>query len=161
MNIKTWAICFYLLIIYWVSRHVPDIRMIFYPTLGAFSYLFISRSFSLKDFGKLIAGACAASLISSAFYLSHTGIISFFASTLCTILLIRKLKLNAPPVLAIALVPYFAPPEHIWTLPLAVLVSLSGLLLVLSLTELAETAFYKWGPRHVWKRKDNSAESSN
>ncbi|WP_239632344.1 hypothetical protein [Paenibacillus sp. H1-7] len=165
MNLKTWVICFYLLLIYWISRHIPDIKMIFYPTLGAFSYLFISRSFSLKDFIKLIAGACAASVVSSALYLSHTGMLSFFAATLITIILIRKLQLNAPPVLAIALVPFFAQPDHIWTLPLAVLVSLSGLLLVLSLVELAgaaiATTVLRYVPRQLWKRKDSSVESGN
>ncbi len=156
---KTWVICLYLMFIYWISRHVPDIKMIFYPTLGAFSYLFITRTFSIKDFSKMIAGASVASLISSALYLSHTGMFSFLASTLCAILIIRKLKLNAPPVLTIALVPYFAEPAQVWTLPLAVLVSLSGLLLLLSLAELVQASWradLRW-----WRKKNHSIDNSN
>ena len=160
MNLKIIAICFYLMLIYWLSQQIPSIKMIFYPTLGAFSYLFITRAFSFKDFGKMIAGACTASLVSSALYLSHTGMISFLAATLLTIILIQKFKLNAPPVLAIALVPYFAQPDHLWTLPLAVLISLSGLLLLLSLTQLIEIVAVKkglpWG-----KRKSSSVDASS
>ncbi|MFH5185998.1 hypothetical protein ACHHV8_27005 [Paenibacillus sp. TAB 01] len=131
MNLKTWTICFYLLLIYWIAQHIPSVKMLFYPTLGAFSYLFISRTFAFKDFCRLIAGASAASLISSALFLSDTGFISFFAAVLSTIILIQKFRLNAPPILAIALVPFFTHPGNLWGLPLAVLVSLSGLLLTL------------------------------
>ncbi|NOU91868.1 hypothetical protein GC093_01260 [Paenibacillus sp. LMG 31456] len=137
MNIKIFVICLYLLLIYSVSQHLPDLKMIFFPALGAFSYLFISRSFHFRDFAKMIAGASVASLISSLLFLSMTGIIPFFISTLCTILLIRKFNLNAPPILAIALIPFFSRPTHFWSLPLAVLVSLLGLLLTLSAVELA------------------------
>lgn len=157
MNLKIIAICLYLMLIYWISQHIPVVKMIFYPTLGAFSYLFITRAFSFKDFGRMIAGACVASLISSALYLSHTGMISFLAATLLTIILIQRFKLNAPPVLAIALVPFFAQPEHLLTLPLSVLVSLSGLLLIISITKLIEIAVVKkefpW-----WKRKSSSMD---
>lgn len=111
--------------------------MLFYPTLGAFSYLFISRTFDVKDFSKLIAGAFAASLVSSVLFISNAGFISFFAATVSTIILIQKFRLNAPPILAIALVPYFTHPVSLWTLPSAVLVSLSGLLLTLWLVEFA------------------------
>lgn len=134
---KTWTICFYLLLIYWISQHIPGVKMLFYPTLGAFSYLFISRTFAFKDFTKLIMGASAASLISSALYISNAGFISFFAATISTIILIQRFRLNAPPILAIALVPFFTHPDNLWSLPLAVLVSLTGLLMTLLLVEFA------------------------
>jgi hypothetical protein len=150
-----------LLLIYWVSQHLPALKMIFYPTLGAFSYLFISRTFDFKDFAKMIAGASAASLISSSLFLSMTGFLPFFTATLCTILLIRKFNLNAPPILAIALIPFFSQPTSIWSLPLAVLISLTGLLLALSFVELAVVI----GARHSWiyrwrKPKDTGFDTS-
>jgi hypothetical protein len=136
VNIKIGVICFYLMIIYWASQHFPGLKMIFYPTLGAFSYLFISRSFHFSDFDKIIAGSSAASLISSSLFMYITGIAAFIAAILCTIVLIRKFHLNAPPILAIALIPFFSQPVNIWSLPLSVLVSLTGLLLILSVVEL-------------------------
>lgn len=159
MNLKTWTICFYLLLIYWIAQHIPSVKMLFYPTLGAFSYLFISRTFAFKDFCRLIAGASAASLISSALFLSDTGFISFFAAVLSTIILIQKFRLNAPPILAIALVPFFTHPGNLWGLPLAVLVSLSGLLLTLVLAEAAKVGLERMKARAAASRGGVIAES--
>ncbi|UQZ85891.1 hypothetical protein SK3146_05181 [Paenibacillus konkukensis] len=160
MNVKIWIICFYLMFIYWISRHIPDVRAIFFPTLGAFSYLFISRAFSVKEFGKMIAGAAVASLVSSALFLSHTGLLSLLLASLFAILIIRKFHLNAPPVLAIALIPYFAEPAQVWTFPLAVLASLGGLLLLLSIAEVAQVVVLRSDLR-LLKKKGQSMESGN
>jgi hypothetical protein len=155
MNIKIVVISLYLVLIYSVSQHSPDFKIIFFPTLGAFSYLFISRAFHFKDFAKVIAGASVASLISSLLFLNMTGFVPLLISTLCTIILIRRFNLNAPPIVAVALIPFFAQPTHFWTLPLAVLVSLSGLLVTLSIAELAVAISAKKAGSLRWRKRTN------
>ncbi|CAG7657411.1 HPP family protein [Paenibacillus allorhizosphaerae] len=143
MDIKTVAIALYLLLIYWLSQSFPTLKPLFYPTLGAFSYLFVSRAFAMKDLMKLVAGAGAASAIGSLFYAMHAGLWTFLVACLCTILVIRKFHLNAPPILAVSLIPFFSQPTYWWVLPLSVTASLSGLLVILLLTELITYAIKK------------------
>lgn len=133
---KTVAIALYLLLIYWLSQSFPTLKPLFYPTLGAFSYLFVSRAFAAKELMKLVAGAAAASMVGSLLFITHTGLWAFLVTCLCTILLIRRFHLNAPPILAVSLVPFFSQSIHWWVLPLSVTASLSGLVVMLLLTEL-------------------------
>lgn len=104
--------------------------MVFYPTLGAFSFLFMHRGGHIKDIGRIIVGAIIVT-IGSLCYTISTGVVSFFATAIITLLLIQLFKWNAAPILAVSLIPYFAHPDSIWMLPLAVLISLLGLLLPL------------------------------
>ncbi|TVY01897.1 hypothetical protein [Paenibacillus cremeus] len=136
MDIKTIAIALYLLLIYWLSQSFPTLKPLFYPTLGAFSYLFVSRTFAIKDLMRLVAGAAAASTLGSVLFLTGSGLWAFLVTSLCTILLIRKFHLNAPPIMAVALIPFFSQAVHWWVLPLSVSASLSGLVATLLLTEL-------------------------
>ncbi|AEI45418.1 hypothetical protein [Paenibacillus mucilaginosus] len=136
-HVKTITISLYLFVIYYISVHIPALKPLFYPTLGAFSYLFVSRAFAVKDLLKLIAGATTASLLGSCFYFSHAGGVAFLCTSLVTIWMIRKFHLNAPPILAVALIPYFAQPAQWWTAPVSVVSSLTGLVLLLLLMETA------------------------
>ncbi|MCZ8523219.1 MULTISPECIES: hypothetical protein [Paenibacillus] len=134
-HVKTVTISLYLFAIYYISVHFPALKALFYPTLGAFSYLFVSRTFAFKDMMKLVTGATFASLLGSCFYFSHAGGLAFLCTALGTIWLIRRFSLNAPPILAVALIPYFAQPSLWWTGPASVLASLSCLLLLLLCVE--------------------------
>lgn len=135
MDIKTVSISLYLLFIYWISLHFPLMKPLFFPTLGAFSYLFVSRKYELKDLLKLILGAGVASLIGSALFRSDAGMLAFLATALLTIQLLRRYQLQAPPILAVALIPYFANPSSMWEVPVSVIASLSGLVVFLLLVE--------------------------
>ncbi|MNE97139.1 hypothetical protein D3C80_1954410 [compost metagenome] len=46
---------------------------------------------------------------------------------------IHKFKWNAPPILAVALIPFFTQPQVPWAIPLSVAAALAGLLMTLSL----------------------------
>jgi hypothetical protein len=131
MFLRSLITCSYLMAVYWASTHFPSMKMVFYPTLGAFSFLFLHRGGHIKDTGRIIVGAIIAVTIGSIFYNISTGVVSFFATAIITISLIQLFKWNAAPILAVSLIPYFAHPVSIWMLPLAVLISLIGLLLPL------------------------------
>ncbi|MGF9696697.1 MULTISPECIES: hypothetical protein [Paenibacillus] len=131
MFLRSLFICSYLAIIYYVSSQFPSIRMVFYPTLGAFSFLFIHRVGNIRDIGRISIGAIIAATLGSFFYTIDTGAFSFFVTAILTISLIKFFQWNAAPILAVSLIPYFAHPVSIWALPVAVLASLVGLVLTL------------------------------
>lgn len=133
MTLKAIGICLYITFIYWVSLQVPALHALFYPTLGSFSFLFISRSFQIKDFLRIVLGAAAASIVGTSLYFLDEGVLSLIATTAIVITLITRFKLNAPPVLAVAFIPYFSRPEVFWLLPVSVVGTLAGLLLTLGL----------------------------
>ncbi|CAG7652558.1 hypothetical protein PAESOLCIP111_06568 [Paenibacillus solanacearum] len=153
MDIKTVAIALYLLLIYWLSQSFPALKPLFYPTLGAFSYLFVSRIFAMKDLMRLVIGAGAASAIGSLFYMMHAGPWTFLVTCLCTIVVIRKFHFNAPPILAVSLIPFFSQPAQWWVLPLSVTASLSGLVVMLLLTEV--TIYFV---KNLWRKPAAAAE---
>jgi len=134
MNIKIAAICLYITLIYWLSLHYPSLHMMFFPTLGAFSLLFATRSLELKELGKISFGAILSSIIGTFMFYLDAGVFSLLANMLITIWLITKFKWNAPPILAVSFIPFFARTPELWTVPLSVCGSLLGLLLTLTLT---------------------------
>ncbi|MNK61707.1 hypothetical protein D3C87_808700 [compost metagenome] len=131
MFLRSLVICSYLAIIYCASNQVPSLRMVFFPTLGAFSFLFIHREGHIKDIRRIIIGAIIAATLGSLFYTIDTGVLSFFATAILTISLIKFFQWNAAPILAVSLIPYFSHPVSIWALPVAVMASLVGLVLTL------------------------------
>jgi len=131
MLLRSFVICGYLAAAYWISTHYPMFKMVFYPTLGAFSYLFMQRMDQMKDIRRIIIGACIATAVGACFYTISSGAVSLLATALVTVGLIQWCKWNAAPVLAVSLIPYFARPEVVWVLPLTVLGSLLCLLLPL------------------------------
>jgi hypothetical protein len=138
MNIKILAVCLYIILIYWLSLTFPSLHMLFFPTLGSFGFLFISRSIGLKDISKIALGAVISSVIGSLLFHLSPGIISLFINTLITIWLINQFKLNAPPILAVSIIPFFAHSPNLWIMPLSVSGSMLGLILILSLVKRME-----------------------
>lgn len=129
MFLRSLVICCYLMGAYWASYHFPSLKMVFYPTLGAFSFLFMHRVDNIREIRRIIIGAIIAVTMGSVFYTISTGAVSFFLTALVTITLIQFFKWNAAPILAVSFIPYFAHPVSMWALPIAVFVSLTGLLL--------------------------------
>ncbi|WP_182914385.1 HPP family protein [Paenibacillus sp. 1011MAR3C5] len=138
MQLKTYAICSYILFIYWVSSHIPQMHSLFFPTLGAFSLLFISRPLNHTELRNIAVGAITASAIGSLFVHLSTGILSLLATLLIVLGLMKKLNWNAPPILAVALIPFFTQPPSVWIIPVSVACTLAGLLVILSAAAFAE-----------------------
>lgn len=128
MWIKSTVICFYLLAAYWCSSHFGILKMCFYPTLGAFSYFLISRSLKTAEIAKVIAGAVAASTAGSVLHALNPGAVTFFITCAITIGLIQLTRIQAAPVLAVSLIPFFTPLPNVWTLPVFVCATLVSLL---------------------------------
>lgn len=129
MLLRSLVVCCYLMGAYWASYHFPSMKMVFYPTLGAFSFLFMHRVDQIKDIGRITMGAIIAVTLGSVMYNISHGTLSFFLTAMITISLIQVFKWNAAPILAVSFVPFFAHPSSIWALPSAVFVSLVGLML--------------------------------
>lgn len=138
MRLKTYAICLYILLIYWISSHIPQMHSLFFPTLGAFSLLFISRPLNGSELRNIATGAIAASTVGSLFVHLSTGILSLLATLLIVLGLMKKMKWNAPPILAVALIPFFTQPPTVWVIPVSVACTLAGLLVILSAASYAE-----------------------
>ncbi|WP_337100833.1 hypothetical protein [Paenibacillus sp. YIM B09110] len=156
MTIKSVAICVYIVLIYWISMHVPIMHTLFFPTLGAFSLLFISKPFKKDIVGKVALGAITASLIGSLCMHFSTGVLSILLNTVAVMWLIRKFKWNAPPILAVSFIPFFTQPSTIWITPLSVAVSLLGLLLFLYTAVRLER---KFGEAPLFIRRSTEQES--
>lgn len=158
MRIRTYAICLYIILIYWISLHVPYMHSLFFPTLGAFSLLFISRPFEKTEIRKIAFGAVLSSLIGSLFVFWSTGVLSLLFTLLIVIFLIHQFKWNAPPILAVSLIPFFTQPPLVWVIPLSVCGSLLGLLFTLSMATFAER---KLGAISLLSKKTVNADSDS
>lgn len=141
MRIRTYAICLYIITIYWISLHIPSMHTLFFPTLGAFSLLFISRPFEKAELRKIAVGAVLSSLIGSLFAHWNASSLSLLLTLIIVIFCIRTFKWNAPPILAVALIPFFTHPTLFWVVPLSVCGSLLGLLITLSAAAYVEKRF--------------------
>jgi len=141
MNLRTIAICFYIAAVYWISTKFPHFHTLFFPTLGAFGLLFVSRPFRRAELAKISFGAIVSSVIGTAIASWQPGVLALLVHTVIIVTLIKKLKWNAPPILAVSLVPFFVQPEFAWAIPLSVCAALLGLLLTLYAVHLLES---KW-----------------
>lgn len=138
MLLRSGFICCYLVTAYWLSHHFQPMKMAFYPTLGAFCFLFMNRGGQLQHTARIIIGACISACIGSLLYLFDSGAVSFFLTTAITLTLIHVCRWNAAPIMAVSLIPYFAHPASFWVLPVAVLLSLSALLVPIWLIDRVE-----------------------
>ncbi|OCT15881.1 hypothetical protein A8709_09660 [Paenibacillus pectinilyticus] len=129
MFLRSIIMCCYLMGAYWASYHFPSLKMVFYPTLGAFSFLFMHRVDKIKEIRRIILGAIIAVTMGSLFYTISSGAISFFLTAIVTITLIQFFKWNAAPILSVSFIPFFSHAVSLWALPIAVFVSLTGLLI--------------------------------
>ncbi|WP_217560353.1 hypothetical protein [Paenibacillus sp. GbtcB18] len=149
MNVKIIGVALYIMLIYGISKHYPAMHGLFFPAIGAFSFLFISRPFTAKAMSSISAGAVLASVVGTLIYHLIPGIFSLFVNTLIIIWLNRA-KWNAPPILAVSLIPFFTVTPRIWDIPLAVAVSLAGLTAVLLAAEFVHMrlpAFFRGGSK--------------
>jgi hypothetical protein len=141
MNIKTIAICFYIMVIYWFSLHISFLDTLFFPTLGAFGFLFLSRSFQHKELVRITIGAFVSAVIGTLLVYVYPSSVSVFINVLITMLLINKFKWNAPPIVAISLIPFFSHSAHRWVIPLSACAVLVGLMLTLFVAERVDDKF--------------------
>lgn len=141
MNIKTILICAYIMAIYWFSKHYSFLDTLFFPTVGAFSFLFLSRSFRYTELTRITFGAFISAAIGTLLVYLYPSAISVFANVLITIWLIKRFKWNAPPIVAVSLIPFFSNSTHLWIIPLSVSAVLLGLMLTLFIAERAESRF--------------------
>ncbi|MFC5701331.1 HPP family protein [Cohnella faecalis] len=141
MNYKFVLIGLYIVFIYWLSSQEPALHALFYPTLGAFCFLFASRTFDARDVGRILIGATISSIIGSWLHQLYPSAISLFANVLIVAWLIKRFHWNAPPILAVSIVPFFVPQTNVWLIPASVSLSLLGLILVLACAHLIES---KW-----------------
>ncbi len=141
MHVRTYAICLYIIFIYWISSHIPHMQSLFFPTLGAFSLLFISRPFEKAEVRKIAFGAVISSIVGSVSVYIHPGVISLLLTLVIVISFINTFKWNAPPILAVSLIPFFTQPPLLWVIPISVCVALIGLMLTLSAAAYIEKRF--------------------
>ena len=152
MNIKICIIGLYIMAIYWASTHVSFLDTLFFPTLGAFSFLFVSRAFEYKELSKITFGAFISSIVGTLLFTIYPSAISIFINVLITIWLIRRFNWNAPPIVAVSLIPFFSQSTHLWLIPPSVSAVLLGLMLALFVGEKANNLLEKWAP-FLFKRK--------
>lgn len=159
MRIRTYAICIYIIMIYWISLHIPYMHSLFFPTIGAFSLLFISRPFEKAEVRKIAFGAVLSSLIGSFFVNWNLGVLSLLLTLVIVISFINTFKWNAPPILAVSLIPFFTQPPLVWVTPLSVCGSLLGLLMTLSAAAYIEKRFVElpFLPKRTTKAESDSA----
>lgn len=136
--IKFSIICLYLSITYWIALNVNLLGMLFYPSLGSFSFLILGRKFQLKNLFKITLGAAVTSTIGSCLYFWYPSGFSLFLTALITLYMMKIFDWDAAPILAVALIPFFSHPQSIWVLPISVLCSLIGLLIPLWLIQKLE-----------------------
>lgn len=141
MNIKIVAICLYIMVIYWISLHFSFLDTLFFPTLGAFSFLFVSRSFRYKELSVITLGAFISSMLGTLLYNLYPSSISVFINVLITIWMIRKFKWNAPPIVAVSLIPFFSHSVHHWFIPFSISAVLLGLMLTLFAAERIDSRY--------------------
>jgi Predicted membrane protein len=139
MNLKTIAICLYVVLIYWLSLHISFLDTLFFPTLGAFSFLFLSRSSSISEVGRVTFGAVISSGIGTVLYYIYPSPLSLFINVIITIYLINRFKWNAPPIVAVALIPFFSHSAHHWVIPISVCTAMLGLMFVLYVAQQLES----------------------
>ena len=140
---KVVLVSLYLAAIYWLSLHIAPLAPLFFPTLGAFSYYLIMSNPTARRYILLVAGAGLASLLGSAAFLWLPELPAILATFILTVVLIRRLQLNAPPILAIALIPFFDRPQELWSTPITVFVALTILVALLMLAGQAATTAAK------------------
>jgi hypothetical protein len=143
LYVKVVVVALYLAFIYWLSLHIAPLAPLFFPTLGAFSYFLITNNPTARRAVLLVAGASLASLLGAAAFLWLPEMPAILGAFILTVVLIRRFHLNAPPILAIALIPFFDRPQELWSTPMTVFVTLTILVALLLLVSQAATSAAK------------------
>ncbi|MED4780999.1 HPP family protein [Brevibacillus choshinensis] len=141
MNFKMIVICIYIMLIYWLSLQFPYLDTLFFPTVGAFSFLFVSRALRFSEISKITLGAFISSAMGTLFFFIYPSPIMLFVNVLITMWLVTTCKWNAPPIVAVSLIPFFSHSSNHWFIPLSVCGVLLGLMVVIFIAERVER---KW-----------------
>lgn len=145
MNVKLVLISLYIALIYWLSTHLTSLHALFFPTLGAFSFLLASREFDRKIAGNMLIGSTIAALIGTSLHTLNTGAFGLLADSLIVGWLIHRCRWNAPPILAVSIIPFFVDETNAWITPICVLLSLSGLIFLLAAASFIGDAWRSFG----------------
>ncbi|WP_027086433.1 HPP family protein [Cohnella panacarvi] len=141
MNVKLVLISIYIALIYWLSTHLSPLHALFFPTLGAFSFLLASREFDRKIAGNMLIGSTIAAVIGTLLHVLEPGAVGLLADCLLVGWLIHRFRWNAPPILAVSIIPFFVDQGNAWITPICVLLSLSGLIFLLAAANLIGEAW--------------------
>lgn len=136
---KIAAVCFYVGSIYWLSLRYPSFHTLFFPTLGSFSLVFSTLTFTKAKIYRIFLGAMVSSVLGTCLHVANPGVVSLFINTVVVIWLIRRYKWEAPAILAVSFIPFFSQATDLWTVPVTVFFSLLGLLLTVLLVEVVES----------------------
>ncbi|MBB6731767.1 HPP family protein [Cohnella zeiphila] len=131
MKLKAFAACLYIGMIYFLSAHWAGLHPLFFPTLGAFAYLFVARSATAAEMGRALFGAAVCSAIGTALSHLHPSTLFFVVNAMLAIWLIHRWKWNAPPIMGVAFLPFFSKPDSYWLTPAFATAAIAGLTLVL------------------------------
>lgn len=133
MKLKALAACSYIGFAYFLSAHVPGFHPLFFPTLGAFAYLFITRAATLREMGLAACRAVVVSFAGSVLSQLHPSTVFFVVNALFAFWLIHWRKWNMPPIMAVSFIPFFVHASDLWRLPVFTAAAISGLALTLAL----------------------------
>nr|WP_275296722.1 HPP family protein [Brevibacillus choshinensis] len=126
------------MLVYWLSLRIPYLDTLFFPALGAYSFLFATKSFRMTEISKIILGSFLSSALGTLFFYMYPSPISLFANALITMWMVTRFKWNAPPIVAVSLIPFFSHSPNHWFIPLSICAVMLGLMLFLVVAELIE-----------------------
>ncbi len=135
INTKIVLISLYIVLIYWISLKLEALHMMFFPSLGAYCLFLFSKQLHTKFIVKIFLGSVFVALISTVMFQLNDGLLSLFCTMLIAVGIIYKFELNAPPILAVAMIPYYIQAPSYWEFPFALSLTLIGLVAVLLLNE--------------------------
>lgn len=138
MYLKSTVICLYLVLMYFISQHFPIGKLLFYPTLAAFSFFFMSRKLSKREVQNIFLATVLSSFFGELMYYVDGGILSFFVTCLGNMAMLLYFKINAAPITAISIIPFVYQPAELGTFSLSVLLSMTGLFITLQVAEKIE-----------------------
>ena len=132
MKLKAFAACGYLGLVYFAAGRVQGLHPLFFPALGAFAYLMITRQSAWREMLKMTAGTIVCSFIGSILSLLHPSSVFLVIDGLLVFWMIHRFKWNAPPIIAVSLIPFFSRSPDWWTFPVSSGIALIGLTLTLA-----------------------------
>lgn len=133
MKLSVFAACGYLGLVYFAAGHVQGLHPLFFPALGAFAYLMITRRSAWQEMLQMTAGTIICSFIGSILSLLHPNTVFLVVDALLVYWMIHRLKWNAPPIIAVSLIPFFSRSPDWWTFPVSGGAALIGLAFTLSI----------------------------
>lgn len=131
MYIKSTVICLYLVVMFFISQQFTMGKLLFFPTLAAFSFFFMSRTLSKREVQHIFLATILSSLFGELMYYVDGGILSFFITCLGNMGMLLYFKINAAPITAISIIPFVYNPAEIGVFSMSVFLSMVGLFITL------------------------------